>query len=75
MNDNQKNVFDFLCLLNDTNFRQKTKRPLLFVEGVSDIRFLYPLLEATKFEYKGQDITLKIAKKILFRILSTKLQK
>lgn len=63
MNDNQKNVFDFLWLLNKTNFRQqKTKTPLLFVEGVSDIKFLYPLLEATKFEYEGQDITLKIAK-------------
>ena len=59
---NNQNVFDFLCLLNDTNFRQERKRPLLFVEGVSDIKFLYPLLEATKFEYEGQDITLKIAK-------------
>lgn len=66
MNDNQKNVFDFLCLLNDTNFRQERKRPLLFVEGVSDIKFLYPLLEATKFEYKGQDITLKIAEANIF---------
>lgn len=61
MNNNQ-NVFKFLCQLNDTNFRQERKTPLLFVEGVSDIKFLYPLLEATKFEYKGQDITLKIAK-------------
>lgn len=61
MNNNQ-NVFKFLCQLNDTNFRQEGKTPLLFVEGVSDIKFLYPLLEATKFEYKGQDITLKIAK-------------
>ena len=75
---NNQKVFNFLCLLNNTNFRQKRKtdfkqesntdskqqerkRPLLFVEGVSDIKFLYPLLEATKFEYKGQDITLKIA--------------
>lgn len=69
MNDNQ-DVLNFLWILNKTNFRQesntdskqqKTKTPLLFVEGVSDIKFLYPLLEATKFEYKGQDITLKIA--------------
>lgn len=60
MNDNQ-NVFSFLCRLNDTNFRQERKTPLLFVEGVSDRKFLYPLLEATKFEYKGQDINLKIA--------------
>lgn len=60
MNNNQ-NVFNFLCRLNDTNFRQERKTPLLFVEGVSDIKFLYPLLEATKFEYDGRIITLKIA--------------
>lgn len=60
MNDNQL-VFNFLCRLNDTNFRQERKTTLLFVEGVSDIKFLYPLLEATKFEYDGRIITLKIA--------------
>lgn len=60
MNDNQL-VFNFLCRLNDTNFRQERKTPLLFVEGVSDIKFFYPLLEAAKFEYDGRIITLKIA--------------
>ena len=62
MNDNQNVFYIFLCLLNNTDFRQEKKTCLLFVEGFSDVNFLYPLLECAKFEYGGKIINLKIEK-------------
>lgn len=58
----ENKVYHYLCLRNEKDFRQERKTTLLFVEGVSDKIFLYPLLETTKFEYDGRIITLKIAK-------------
>ena len=58
----ENKVYHYLCLRNEKDFRQERKTTLLFVEGVSDKIFLYPLLETTKFEYDGRIITLKIEK-------------
>lgn len=66
-------LYNFLCILNEKDFRQERKTPLLFVEGVSDRNFLYPLLEAAKFEYGGTEITLKIEKASIFFDVDTRI--